>query len=976
MIDGRIETEHKKSLVSKAISFAGLLIFCFWNGAFVVVSVFVIMPEILPEMWYSYNEHNMPLHYFVLMIILSLLPAICLGVFVWMKLDKSNYQREWVIKLFYGFEIPVLLLLGVFILNLRDYSYGVYWILIWAAFGFLTWFVIVVVGHRKNNRLPFPDSLLAMSGSTILLIIGVFCSIVVSLFLVPFGAIFVKESIRVLSEIKFTSLVKDFRDIDVMSSFGWYVVPIAAIAIFCLTSVLLFLIFPFFVIYIYVGQFWQRVKTKPSVAKVFVSCLVLGVIVSIHFHTGRQDPGQVFNQLNAINISDEAKRNLVDNSEDVRKRLVQAYLGRYQYMSSIDTANLLTRIYIEAFSITDEQALVPQNILNALLRPLLYEGDARADAEKAAIAYEEFFDIPIQKAERKEIVDTLRFNWERRLDNGAGLLDASEEKVYLESQSIDVDVVGSLATITVDQKLVNQTYEDLETVVHFTLPDHAVMTGVWLSEDESNPEHHSFIVAPRGAAQSVYNDQVNRNIDPALLEKVGPQQYRLRVYPVPGLRFQGKNKDPLIIPMYARIQYQSLVDSSDGWPVPKVLEQRNLYWDEQTLDTINGDEFPRHGKGDWIPGDVAKVNTVKRQLTEMSLINGRSVWAIPREIASLQSERSYSYSQWVAKTAVIIDGSRSMETHAEHLTSVIEQLEGATVYFCQKMCKAIETAELDQVVFFGNSSTRTHLKAYSDLVSIPEYDNVLVLTDSGSYELENDEPSVLQFDTPVWVLHMAGDQPYAYPDDLLSAVRQSGGGFGHTGLTELWERAIFTENPQTQPWDKQQVSQIRNADFHGASDAWVWAIERDFDTADTVELPATEATTGLSRLASSLEIARLARREQKSRGSHEPLEFLDELHQIAIQSGVVSEFSSMIVLVNDAQKKALQLAEEEDDRFEREVESGLNSTSVPVDSLSVPAVPEPREWVMMFVILTFLSISYVRRNGFNPLFLSGSLRRI
>ena len=64
------------------------------------------------------------------------------------------------------------------------------------------------------------------------------------------------------------------------------------------------------------------------------------------------------------------------------------------------------------------------------------------------------------------------------------------------------------------------------------LPALRPITGLWLGASSEIAEADRFVVAPRGAAQQVYRAQVQRRIDPALLEQVGPEQYRLRAFPI------------------------------------------------------------------------------------------------------------------------------------------------------------------------------------------------------------------------------------------------------------------------------------------------------------------------------------------------------------------------------------------------------------------------------------------------------------
>ena len=61
----------------------------------------------------------------------------------------------------------------------------------------------------------------------------------------------------------------------------------------------------------------------------------------------------------------------------------------------------------------------------------------------------------------------------------------------------------------------------------------------------------------------------------------------------------------------------------------------------------------------------------------------------------------------------------------------------------------------------------------------------------------------------------------------------------------------------------------------------------------------------------------------------------------------------MIVLVNDQQRQQLRQAEQEKDRFERTVDSGIERLSKP-GNLMVSAVPEPETWILIMVSLLLL----------------------
>jgi len=246
--------------------------------------------------------------------------------------------------------------------------------------------------------------------------------------------------------------------------------------------------------------------------------------------------------------------------------LVDAYLSPLRYLPN-------------DFGVATRQPLLEfRNYLLKLLLPtLVYQGDTRTDMQLAERQYEAFFDQPIQRAERRTILNAHRNHWTPNSDLSAGLLDIGQRTVHVESQNVTVDVKQNVSTITIQEVLQNRTPRALETLQYFTLPEDAVITGLWLSDNEAHPEMFPFQVAPRGAAQQVYREQVQIRVDPALLELVGPRQYRLRVFPVvPDT------------PMIVTLKYRTLQSSDGQWPLPVLKEQRNIFWDKNTRRSING----------------------------------------------------------------------------------------------------------------------------------------------------------------------------------------------------------------------------------------------------------------------------------------------------------------------------------------------------------------------------------------------------
>jgi len=273
------------------------------------------------------------------------------------------------------------------------------------------------------------------------------------------------------------------------------------------------MVFPFVLAYLYVGQFITRFRQSPTLGNAALAIVLLAIMIGVHFSINKQPQVDAFAQLdeplttpldtplNNPTISPQEQQTLVDNADTIRKGLLNAYLARYRYFSSTESASVLTDMYTEAFQAKDKPITLPQELLNFFLKPILYDGDNRTDPQRAATLYEQFFDAPIQKAELDEIWSTLNRNHQESRQNGAGLLDVSEKSVYLKHRSIDITFEQSLATVRTTQTMVNKVIGPREAVVHFNLPEHSVITGIWLSDKKTNLEQHKPLVAPRGAAQ-------------------------------------------------------------------------------------------------------------------------------------------------------------------------------------------------------------------------------------------------------------------------------------------------------------------------------------------------------------------------------------------------------------------------------------------------------------------------------------------
>ncbi len=949
----------------KRISFKELFmlgasgVFWVWQIALVVFSLFFLFPYVIPSMWMWYQHYSMPAHYFGLGLVLMLLPFVCLGMFYWLLTSERKPRMPLLLKFFYGFELPSVLLIGLFLLNLRDFGFGAYWFLLIALIALCVWFVFIccerIHGPVKDG-VYFVSNPLAMVGSSVVFAVGLFVSVALSLFVIPIFASLIAEVFTLIAEFSFKEFWDALISIDWLELFfGLFqaegIILIAAMFLF-ITSFLLFIALPVVLLFLYMQQFIARIMLRPSLVNAMIVVVVLGVLVGVHHRVNRQPQQAVFALLEKEAITDSDQHDMIGRLDDIREGLLNAYLSRYRYISSTGSAMSLTALYEEVFDLGEDVAHYPQQLFNAMFSPIIYDGANYQDSIEAAKLYSEIFDQPIQQAEYRAIWDTLRFNDESSAQNAAGVLDVNQEAVYLQKQQINVSVDDQLATIRITQKLVNHRTRILETVAHFSLPEFAVLTGVWLSDTEQNLEQNAGMVAPRGAAQEVYNAEVSRRIDPALLEKVGPELYRLRVYPIERATVDGASSLKPGKPMYVTFEYATLATKDGTWPLPKLLERRNLFWDTDTINELNGGALAASGDGGWIPDEVGRFKSIEPSITHIPATDERSVWAVPR--AQVRAD-VLSLVNAIEDYVVLVDGSRSMHTLKQEVKAAVAEFANAQIYFCKLECKRTDVVDVSNQVYWGKTQPIQHLESFLAQRDQPDSEGIVILTDSAGYELADDAQAVVDSGVPVWVLHLNRAYPKAYADAWLTTVNRSGGDFLTGGPRELKTRLSILKNGVDVALEESKFADKNGLTLASVGSDWLW-----FDGPATSDSASGDALVKLGA-------AKAIQRMTKS-GDVLGLEQLDELHVQALENRIVTELSSMLVLINDRQKEALKEASEKDDRFDRENENGEQAVGVPTDNLSVSAVPEPREWAMLVVVLLFATVSLYRRRQNNMVY--------
>ena len=139
--------------------------------------------------------------------------------------------------------------------------------------------------------------------------------------------------------------------------------------------------------------------------------------------------------------------------------------------------------------------------------------------------------------------------------------NAPEEPLPLAKLSVDVVVENQVARVALDQTFYNPAQAELEGMYRFAIPPDAALQRLAMYVDGRLTES---AVVERMAARRIYEEQVYRRVDPALLEWAGTGRLALRVYPLHA------RQDKRLVLAYT----QSLARLYDDWtltvPLPEV----------------------------------------------------------------------------------------------------------------------------------------------------------------------------------------------------------------------------------------------------------------------------------------------------------------------------------------------------------------------------------------------------------------------
>jgi len=917
-------------------------LFWSWNIIFLAFMFLGFAPQVLPEMMTAVRAGAIPAAFLAYAAILTAIPAVAVAL----GLTVLRRSPGRLFMLGYGVEGPLMLIVGIRFFVVRQMTPAVAFLLSIAGLGIvaLLWQILDRDVETRGSLLTH----LRAIGLTLLLLTGLYASIWIAFYAAP---------VAVLGWDTLRDLLRNVPE--------WRWVPLWALGIVLAAyTATLFVVMPVAVPILYFRAWWRGVRKlvtgygRPRPA--LLTTAVLAASALLFVQTNRQPQHEAFALLETPPATPAEAQTILDRREAIRDGLLNAYLAPVRYVSAVGEVRHVSEMYEWSLNMSPEGAGRVQQLYEVVARPLLYvpvsaPGDGsgpdnralREEPLEAAKLYETFFDQSIVDGEHDTIVRAVRSTWS--IDQAQAAWEAVDDReIYLLRQEIAVAENGDWAEVELYEVYQNQTAQRQEVVYYFSLPESAVITGVWLGNSPDRDARFGYRVSPRGAAQAVYRNELRLRRDPALVEQIGPRQYRLRVFPVEpqSWRWDGASDHSVVEdapPLHMWLTWRVLA-SGDAWPLPRLAEKRNVYWDEASERLVNGEPMVA-GDETWLPASVPATSPVRPVAHRVDFPNGETVIVRPVPAGDL------SIVPGGARLAIVLDRSGSMTEHARDvkmaLARLAEEARSAAkvdVYLTASTFRGdapsrLDLTELDPdgIMYYGGQNAAELLVQFDALQAGQAYDAILVLTDGSGYELGAGDIAVPVPDAPVWMVHLGGDFPLGYDDATLDAIQATGGGVVGGVEEALTRLAVALEaKGSSSPPDR--------------IDGYTW-LTVPTETAGTGDaLTVHAASDGFVALAARQLILAAMHRQRAALGQ---LDTLDGLHAIAVEHGIVTPYSSMIVLVTQSQEDLLDRLEASGDRFQREVEQVGETT--PQSPFSVTGVPEPEEWLLLALAAAMLT---------------------
>jgi len=629
-------------------------------------------------------------------------------------------------------------------------------------------------------------------------------------------------------------------------------------------------------------------KTRQQLAQTLAEEQVMGtigiwaaVIVTIGVAAAYQptsarlvDALRKINTLTTFDAQEEAAAQVRPNEAKLKRIISDMQYARRKYLFTKDDKSLQVA-YEDVFNLGSVSAIKIQEAFLTVAYPFVYQGE-RNDYSQLAANFQYVFGHginevkPVTPQEAKNVLLTYR-------------------KV-----TVKPEAPGAVATIAIEEEYDNQTNQQQEVIYEFSLPSGTVVTGLKLGADLEFPG----VIAPKGAAQRTYEQQLAVRRDPALLEETGPGLYRLRVFPIPAKgdfnTLKGKRQ---------KVEFTYATTATpDGYALPVIGKKTNVFTNTSTQWLLSTGERLKEDDR-WVRGGPGVVfdpcqNSWVQSITSDNLTASIKSVAESDGLKKLACGEVKEAMQSIngAKIGIFYDvstGNKDDQTWKE-LTKVLNEDKGfvsrntVEVYKYNEMLSApirltgegINDVKLN---YFGRSDV------WKALISLENrYGMVLLITNSsapwanGGYAFAPD--------TQVFVVHTGPIPAYSMP--ITSKIVQSRGNVVATVAEAMREYALGQELVRGSDGAVQVVSPYFGATFSGV------------DLGSQVPQPVKADSAGLQAVVNgALGRAVVAARVTDVSGD---ITILDQLNGFADAAQMVTPYSSLLALVNELQELQLE----------------------------------------------------------------------
>ncbi|MCP4176681.1 MAG: hypothetical protein GY756_02850 [bacterium] len=421
-----------------------------------------------------------------------------------------------------------------------------------------------------------------------------------------------------------------------------------------------------------------------------------------------------------------------NNTDQLEKELSQLASQRKYYLGSVQN-NLFCEFLGPELNLNDKQTKLLQSAYNVFMYPFFFQDSGMTDYEieyEAEELYEQLFDKPINDSE-------YIYNY-----------GFSKADVHIDKQEIDIIEYGDIAEIQICESYSTNSDFLEEIIIHFELPGNSVVTGLWISDHKNVDKKYPGIVAPSGAAEKVYVNEVLKRVDPALLSQTGTNEYLLRAFPIMNEKtisqdtsFEDKLRKNYQFRLWYR--YKTFISKNNNWELPKLLYKWNVKWSDKSETFINGDAFQRPDS--WLPEYVTAMEPAKLKEYSVTIADSLQISSKP-----IESEQYFDFNENIA---ILIDGSYSMNKCKEKLINNLNDIKELFSDFNEIDCyivgndinemKAVSLLnELDNnpQLFFGKTDYMDMLDNFTSKVNdyANKYESIILISDITEYRYHED----------------------------------------------------------------------------------------------------------------------------------------------------------------------------------------------------------------------------------------------